>query len=55
MGEGGWLGVLYWPKLPVSHLGPDPRNPQALSPTSHSIINLKDLKGPMFFSEFSKL
>ena len=33
-------GVLYWPQLPVQHLGPNPRCPQVLKPRSHPIINL---------------
>ena len=31
-------GVLYWPKLPVPHLGPDPRLPWGLDPPYDSII-----------------
>ena len=31
--------VLYWPKVPVSHFGPDPKYPQALSPLSDPIID----------------
>ena len=31
-------GVLYCPKLPVQHLGPDPRCPQVLKHHSHLII-----------------
>ena len=32
--DSGISGVLYWPKLPVPHLGPDPRLPWGLDPPS---------------------
>ena len=37
--DSGISGVLYWPKLPVPHLGPDPRPPIPHNSHHDSIIN----------------
>ena len=48
-------GVLYWPKLSVPHLGPDPRPSNALIHRDHSIILNKDFCRPVTSSECKNL